>query len=238
MPTAPHVHKELHSGTFSNKLNLLRASVLGANDGIISIAALVVGVAGASVSSHTLLLTGVAGLLAGAFSMAVGEFVSVSSQRDTEQALLAKERYELEHEAELELEELTDIYQKKGLQRATAEKVARELTDHDAFAAHAHAELGIDPDNLTNPWGAGTASAISYALGGLIPLLTIIYPPAETRVLVTFIAVFIALIITAVISARVSGAPVFRTILRIVCGGILAMAVTFAAGRLFDVVVT
>ena len=227
-------HHELHSGQFSNKLNVLRASVLGVNDGIVSMAALVVGVAATSVSTHILLLTGIAGLLAGAFSMAVGEYVSVSSQRDSETALLDKERYELEHESELELEELTAIYEKKGLKRETAERVAHELTEHDAFAAHAYAELGIDPNNLTNPWSAGFASAISYALGGLIPVITIVYPGEQMRIATTFIAVFIALIIVGALSARASGAPATRTIVRTVFGGILAMALTFGAGRLFD----
>lgn len=226
-------HKELHTKDVTNKLNVLRASVLGVNDGIVSMAALVVGVAAAGASSTTLLLTGVAGLLAGAFSMAVGEFVSVSSQRDSEKALLDKERYELEHEADLELEELTVIYEKKGLARTTAEQVAKELTHHDAFTAHAHAELGIDPNNLTNPWSAGFASAVSYAIGGIIPVLTIIYSAHLMRITVTFSAVFVALIIVGALSARASGAPFLRTIFRTVFGGVLAMAVTFGAGRLF-----
>lgn len=237
----PHTltHHELHSGQFANKLNWLRAAVLGSNDGIVSMAALLVGVAAAvDTSSHTLLLTGVAGLFAGSFSMAVGEYVSVSSQRDTEKALLDKERYELEHEAELELEELTTIYEGKGLARSTAEQVARELTAHDAFAAHVHAELGIDPNALTNPWHASFASAVSYAVGGVIPLLAILYPSEPFRISATFVSVFVALVITGVISARFSGAPVMRTIFRVVLGGILAMVVTFFAGRLFGVLVT
>ena len=231
-------HHELHSGEFANKLNWLRASVLGSNDGIVSIAALVVGVAAASsISSHMLLLTGVAGLFAGSFSMAVGEYVSVSSQRDTEKSLLAKERYELEHEAESELEELTAIYEGKGLTRTTAEQVAKELTAHDAFAAHVHAELGIDPNALTNPWHASFASAISYALGGIVPLIAIVVSGESIRIMVTFIAVFIALLVTGILSARVSGAPVMKTICRVVLGGILAMGITYFAGRLFDTVV-
>jgi vacuolar iron transporter family protein len=231
-------HNELHSGDFANKLNWLRASVLGANDGIVSIAALVVGVAAANVSSHTLLLTGVAGLFAGAFSMAVGEYVSVSSQRDTEKALLDKERYELEHEAESELEELTTIYEGKGLARGTAEQVAKELTAHDAFAAHVHAELGIDPNALTNPWHASFASAVSYALGGIVPLIAIVVAGESIRIMVTFVAVFVALILTGILSARVSGAPVMKTIYRVVFGGVLAMTATYFAGKLFDVVVS
>lgn len=236
--TRTPTHHELHSGEFANKLNWLRASVLGSNDGIVSIAALVVGVAAASsISSHMLLLTGVAGLFAGSFSMAVGEYVSVSSQRDTEKSLLAKERYELEHEAESELEELTAIYEGKGLTRTTAEQVAKELTAHDAFAAHVHAELGIDPNALTNPWHASFASAISYALGGIVPLIAIVVSGESIRIMVTFIAVFIALLVTGILSARVSGAPVMKTICRVVLGGILAMGITYFAGRLFDTVV-
>lgn len=238
MPHTP-THHELHSGDFANKLNWLRASVLGSNDGIVSMAALVVGVAAASsISSHTLLLTGVAGLLAGSFSMAVGEYVSVSSQRDTEKALLDKERYELEHEAEFELEELTSIYEGKGLARATAEQVAKELTAHDAFTAHVQVELGIDPHALTNPWHASLASAVSYALGGVIPLIAIVTAGESIRIGVTFIAVFFALVLTGIVSARVSGAPVMKTIYRVVFGGVLAMGVTYLAGRLFDVLVT
>lgn len=236
--TRTPTHHELHSGEFANKLNWLRASVLGSNDGIVSMAALVVGVAAASsISSHMLLLTGVAGLFAGSFSMAVGEYVSVSSQRDTEKSLLAKERYELEHEADSELEELTTIYEGKGLTRATAEQVAKELTAHDAFAAHVHAELGIDPNALTNPWHASFASAVSYALGGIVPLIAIVVSGESVRIMVTFIAVFIALVVTGIVSARVSGAPVMKTIYRVVLGGILAMGITYLAGRLFDTVV-
>lgn len=237
MKHAP-THIELHSGDFANKLNWLRAAVLGSNDGIVSIAALVVGVAAVDTSSHTLLLTGVAGLFAGSFSMAVGEYVSVSSQRDTEKALLDKERYELEHEAESELEELTNIYQSKGLKRETAEQVAKELTAHDAFGAHVQAELGIDPNALTNPWHASFASAVSFALGGIIPVFAIVLPSVSNRITITFIATFIALVITGVVSARLSGATYTRTIIRVVSGGILAMVVTFFVGRLFDAVVS
>lgn len=237
MSSVLKMHNELHTSEVSNKLNVLRASVLGVSDGIISIAALVVGVASASATSHTLLLTGVAGILAGAFSMTVGEYVSVSSQRDSERALLAQERYELEHEAELELEELTAIYEKKGLTRNTAQQVAHELTEHDALTAHAHAELGIDPNNLTNPVYASLSSGVSYALGGIVPLLAIVYPPADTRIITTFIGVCIALIIAGVVSARVSGAPIGRTTFRVVAGGLLAMTITFVVGYLFTTLV-
>lgn len=234
MPAMAH-HPELHTGDVSSKLNWLRASVLGANDGVISMAALLVGVAGAAASAHTLLITGVAGILAGAFSMAVGEYVSVSSQRDTEKALLAKERYELEHFEEGEFNELVGLYEKKGLARDTARQVARELTAHDAFAAHAEAELGIDPDNLTNPWHAGLASAVAYTLGGIVPTIAIVLPDGAWRIPVTFAAVLIALIATGAASARASGAPILATVMRVVAGGALAMAITYAIGRLFDV---
>lgn len=235
--THHHEHHagEAHKGAFASRLNWLRASVLGANDGIISMAALLTGVAGAAAGSHTLLVTGVAGLLAGAFSMSAGEYVSVSSQRDSEQALLAKERYELEHHSAYELDELADIYERKGLAPATARQVAEELTAHDAFAAHVDAELGIDPNNLTNPWHAGFASAISYTLGGLIPLAAITLAPAASRIQATYIAVLIALVLTGYASAQVSGGSRRRTVLRVVCGGIIAMSITYCIGHLFSV---
>ncbi|HVU75797.1 MAG TPA: VIT family protein, partial [Candidatus Paceibacterota bacterium] len=155
-------HPEVHTDSAASQLNWLRAAVLGANDGIVSLAALVVGVAGATEAMGPILITGIAGLLAGALSMAVGEYVSVSSQRDTELSLIAKEKYELEHYPEAELEELTAIYEKKGLSHETASHVARELTAHDAFAAHAEAELHFDPEELTNPWHAAFASGSSF----------------------------------------------------------------------------
>jgi VIT1/CCC1 family predicted Fe2+/Mn2+ transporter len=209
--------------------------VLGANDGIISVAALLVGVAGASVSSGTLFVTGVAGLLAGAFSMAAGEYVSVSSQRDTERALLEKEKYELEHFKDLELKELAALYEKKGLQPATAFQVAEELTAHDAISAHAEAELGINPNELTNPWHAAIASAVSYSIGAFIPIVAIMLPSEEHRISATFFAVLIALIVTGAASAKVSGARMLPTILRVVIGGAIAMGITYAIGQLFAV---
>jgi VIT1/CCC1 family predicted Fe2+/Mn2+ transporter len=229
------LHAEPHSSTTASKLNWLRASVLGANDGIISLSALLVGVAGATGSLPHILITGVAGMIAGAFSMAVGEYVSVSSQRDTEMALLAKERYELENYPEQELEELTRIYEGKGMSRPTAEQVAKELTAHDAFAAHVESELRLHPEELTNPWHAAYASFASFVVGGIIPLLSITLPPAGLRVPVTFVAVFIALAITGVLSAWASEAPYTRVTMRVVFGGVFAMIVTFLIGRLFGV---
>jgi VIT1/CCC1 family predicted Fe2+/Mn2+ transporter len=219
----------------STRQNWLRAAVLGANDGIVSVAALVVGVAGASSSSSSIFLVGIAGLVAGALSMSVGEYVSVSSQRDTENALLDIERFELENYPEQELEELVQIYEGKGLKRETAEVVAKELTDHDAFAAHAYAELGIDPNELTNPGHAALASAISFAAGALIPLLAITIPPAGIRVPVAFAAVLLALFLTGLFSAHISGSSKIRAAIRVVVGGTLAMGITYGVGMLFGV---
>jgi VIT1/CCC1 family predicted Fe2+/Mn2+ transporter len=230
-PAEPHV------GAINSKLNWLRAGVLGANDGIVSTAGVVVGVAAASADRGPIFTAGIAALAAGALSMAVGEYVSVSTQRDTEKALLSKESRELREEPEAELEELVGLYEAKGLSPATARTVAEELTDHDAFAAHIDIELGIDPQELTNPWHAAFSSAIAFTVGALLPLLTILLLPASTRVPVTFVAVLAALAITGVASARLGGADPRRAVARVVVGGALAMAITFLIGHLFGGVV-
>lgn len=230
------VHHELHTDTGGTKLNWLRAAVLGANDGVVSVASIVVGVAGATESSGFILTAGIAGLTAGALSMAVGEYVSVSTQRDTEKALLAKEKWELENEPEAELAELTAIYEKKGLSAQTAAQVAHELTAHDAFAAHVEAELRIDPNDLTNPWHAAFASAASFFVGAVIPLFAMALPPADIRIPVTFAAVLVVLVITGTLSAYAGGANKTRATIRVVLGGILAMAITFGIGKAFGVV--
>ena len=230
------VHHELHTDRSGTKLNWLRAAVLGANDGIVSVSSIVAGVAGASDSSGFILTAGIAGLVAGSLSMAAGEYVSVSTQRDTEKALLEKERFELEHEPEAELHELATIYEAKGLSASTAKMVAVELTQKDAFAAHVDAELGIDPSNLTNPWQAAVASAASFVAGGVIPLIAVALPPAPLRIYVMFGAVLLALIITGTLSARVGGANKTTAAVRVVAGGIIAMVITFGIGKLFGVV--
>jgi VIT1/CCC1 family predicted Fe2+/Mn2+ transporter len=227
------IHPEPQTSNHSSRLNWLRAGVLGANDGIVSISGLVVGMAGATNSFRVILAAGLAGIIAGAISMAAGEYVSVSSQRDSEKALLAKERRELRENPKEELEELTVLYEQQGLSRKTAEQVAKELTEHDAFAAHAAVELRIDPDELTNPWHAAFASAISFLVGALIPLVAIVLPPALIRVPVTFVAVLLTLAITGLISARIGGAPAKEATIRVVLGGLLAMVVTYGIGRLF-----
>ena len=229
-------HQELHTKGSGVKLNWLRAAVLGANDGIVSVASIRAGVAGASVSTEFIITAGVAGLVAGALSMAVGEYVSVSTQRDTERALLEKERRELIEEPEAELEELASIYEAKGLSHATAQIVAQELTEHDAFAAHADAELQIDPHALTNPWHAAYASAAAFLSGGIIPILAIVLPPTSLQIPVTFAAVLTALVITGTLSAQAGGANKTKATLRVVLGGILAMIITYGIGKLFVVV--
>lgn len=228
-------HPEPHRGKTASKLNWLRASVLGANDGIVSIAGLVVGVAGATNSPQIIITAGIAGIIAGAISMAAGEYVSVSSSRDTERALLRKEKYELENYPEEELEELTQIYQRKGLSRQTAHTVAKELTKKDAYAAHIDAELGIDPDHLTNPWDAAIASAVAFLAGAIIPIVAVLLPPDHLRVPVTFASVVIALAINGTVSAKIGGANVLRAVTRVVFGGVLAMIVTYGVGRLFNI---
>ncbi|QIS24047.1 VIT1/CCC1 transporter family protein [Nocardia terpenica] len=224
-------HSEPHGVGLASRLNWLRAGVLGANDGIVSVAGIVVGVAAATVDRGTILTAGIAGLAAGAVSMALGEYVSVSTQRDSERAVLEVERRELEEMPEEELAELAAIYEGKGLSPATAWKVAEELTEKDAFTAHAEAELGIDPTELTNPWHAAFSSALSFTLGALLPLLAIL-TPASVRVPVTVIAVLVALALTGAIGARLGEAPVGRATVRVLAGGALAMAITYAVGHL------
>lgn len=228
-------HPEPHTPGQGVKLNWLRASVLGANDGIVSIAGLVMGVAGATDSSSIILTAGIAGIIAGAISMAAGEYVSVSSQRDSEKGLLIKEGNELRDFPKEELEELALIYQNKGLRKSTALTVAKELTEHDAFAAHIDAELGIDPDNLTNPWHAALASAASFLLGAIIPLIAILLPSVSMRIPITITSVLIALALTGSLSAKIGGASVIRASTRVVVGGLLAMIVTYGVGTLFKV---
>lgn len=229
------LYKELHASSNGAKLNWLRAAVLGANDGIVSVSSLLVGVASASYSTSFIITAGVAGTVAGALSMAVGEYVSVSSQRDAELALLEKERQELLNVPEEEEKELALIYQNKGLSKSTAELVAKELTAHDAFAAHVDAELGIDPDDLTNPWHAAYASAFAFLCGAIIPLLAAILPPPNIRIPSIFVSVVLALAITGALSAKAGDASKRRASFRIILGGMLAMFATFIIGKIFGI---
>ncbi|MBO0889950.1 MAG: VIT family protein [Acidothermales bacterium] len=230
------VHDEPHRQGLSQRLNWLRAGVLGANDGIVSTASIVVGVAGATSNAGTILTAGIAGLFAGAMSMAVGEYVSVSTQRDTERAALDLERRELAEMPEEELEELIQMYEEKGLSRELAERVAVELTEKDALAAHAEVELGIDPDELTSPWHAALASFLAFTVGAVLPLLAVWLVPSPARIPVTFAAVAVALAVTGSTSARLGGAPRGGAVWRNVLGGAIAMAVTYGIGNLVGTV--
>jgi vacuolar iron transporter family protein len=233
-PQEPPAHDaEPHAGDSSGRLNSLRAAVLGANDGIVSVAGLVVGVAGATTERGPIFTAGLAALVSGAVSMALGEFVSVSSQRDSEKAQLATERHELRNIPDTELAELTSIYRSRGLSSETAAQVAKELTAHDALTAHAHAELNIDPHDLANPWQAAAASATSFIAGALLPLVAILFPPSAFRVPVTFVAVLAALALTGALSARIGGGSLWRAVLRVVIGGAAGLGLTYGIGHLF-----
>ena len=213
------------------RLNWLRAGVLGAMDGIVSTAGLVIGVAGATSARGPILTAGVAGLVAGAVSMALGEYVSVSSSRDSERALLDQELAEIAADPGGECAELAAIYRAKGLSADTAWLVANELTGKDAFAAHADAELGIDPLALVDPGHAAAASAVAFALGALLPLFAILGLPAAWRVPGTFVVVLIALAGAGAVAAAIGGARRTPAVLRIVLGGAAGMAFTFLVGR-------
>ncbi|AJE40043.1 VIT1/CCC1 transporter family protein [Streptomyces nodosus] len=234
--TESATHDEAHGGALGERLNWLRAAVLGANDGIVSTAGLVVGVAGATTERSTLLAAGLAGLLAGSMSMATGEFVSVSTQRDSEKAALAMERQELREQPEAELQELTGLLMDRGLSRRVAREAAIQLTERDALRAHASVELGINPDALTNPWHAAWASFLAFTAGALLPLLAIVLPPQTVRLPVTVASVLAALVVTGWTSARLGAAKPARAVLRNVAGGALAMGITYAAGTLLRTV--
>jgi VIT1/CCC1 family predicted Fe2+/Mn2+ transporter len=206
--------------------------VLGANDGIVSVAAIVVGVAGAGASTPAIVTAGAAGLVGGAISMALGEYVSVSSQSDSQKALIAKERSELRDDPAGELAELAGLYVAQGLSSATATAVAEELTAHDALRAHLSTELSISEDDVVSAWHAAWVSAVAFTLGALLPFVAILLPPVAVRVPVTFAAVIVALIALGFVGARLGASPALRSTLRVAIGGTLALAATFAIGRL------
>lgn len=234
--TAPHSHAgEAHDmgGAYQEKLNRLRAAVLGANDGIVSVAATVVGVAGATTSSSAIAIAAAAAVVGGATSMALGEYVSVSSQVDSQEALIAKERAELRDLPEDELDELTEILQERGISPETARKAAIEMTEKNALKTHLHFELGIDDEDIPSPWSAAFASAAAFLLGALLPTLLILVFPESIRIPVTFAGVLIALAITGSLGAKWGGSPRYgKAALRVVLGGALALALTFALGSL------
>ena len=227
-------HDEDHS---SHRIGLLRAMVLGANDGIISTACLVLGVAAATAEHSTILTAGMAGLVAGAASMALGEYVSVSSQRDSEQSDIAKEKWELEHTPDIELAELAGIYRKKGLPQALANEVAVELTKHDALKTHLAEELGIHEATRARPVQASVGSAGSFAVGAAIPLIAVALFTETMRFTGTIAVVVLTLVALGVSSSKYGGAKPARPVLRVVIGGLIAIAVTMAVGKLFGAAV-
>jgi len=222
-------HPEQHT---SHRVGWLRAGVLGANDGIVSTSSLLLGVAAANTTRAVLITTGIAALAAGSTAMAVGEYVSVSSQRDAEQADIARERQELATQPSQELDELTTIYQHKGLRPELAREVAIELSKGDPLAVHAAEELGITNDTLARPLQAAGTSAASFALGALVPIVAILAVPHSARLIVTAIVALIALGILGAVGARLGGAPMRQATLRMVIGGAGAMAITAAIGHL------
>jgi vacuolar iron transporter family protein len=226
----PQIHKESHK---SDRTGWLRAAVLGANDGTISIASLVVGIAASGASQHIVLLTGVAGLVAGAMSMAAGEYVSVQSQADTERADIEKEKYELEIQPQRELEELTSIYVKRGLDQPLARCVAEKLMAGDALGAHTRDEFGITASLRARPVQAAFTSAISFIVGAIIPMATVLLAPSPWITEIVSVTALATLIILGGTAAYAGGASIVRGALRVSFWGALAMGLTAGIGKLF-----
>lgn len=224
------LHAPDGNGPTGARLNWLRAGVLGANDGIVAVSSLVLGIAASGAEAATLLTAGLAGLSAGALSMGVGEYVSVSTQRDTESAIIDRERRELAEHPDAELAELTALYQSKGLTPDLASQVATALSRHDALAAHAESELKINHEELTNPWHAAWASIAAFTVGALLPLLTILLLSPSIRIPATVAAAILALAATGYLGSHLGGARHTPAITRNVLGGLAAMAITYLLG--------
>ncbi len=227
-----HLPLEKH---YVNRVGWLRAAVLGANDGLLSTTSIVIGVAAANPDRNTIVLAALAGLIAGAMSMAAGEYVSVSSQEDTEKADLLREQKELEEMPELELQELAKVYEKRGVSPETAQQVARELTAHDALGAHAHDELGINEITQAKPLLAAIASFGSFALGAVLPFMVSLFAPIELMVYLQYGFTIIFLMILGAISAKTGGSNIGFAVGRICFWGTIAMGVTALIGHLFGV---
>ena len=228
------MHRETHA---ASRIGWLRATILGANDGIVSTASLIAGVAAAGTSAFMILVTGTAGLVAGAMSMAAGEYVSVSSQRDAEKADIAKEKRELATVPELELEELTQIYQQRGLDRPLAEQVAVQLTAHNALDSHLRDELGLTSEMAARPIQAAAASGASFTLGAALPLAIVLFITGPSLPWIVSAASLIFLAILGALGAWAGNAPIGRAVVRIGFWGAVAMAVTMAIGSLFGTTV-
>lgn len=220
---------------YIHRSNWLRAAVLGANDGIISVSSLAIGVAAASTSRDPILLASVAGLVAGALSMAAGEYVSVSSQTDIEKADIAREKQELEEMPEVELQILAQIYEKRGLKKETAMQVAKELTEVDALGAHVRDELGINEVSQANPIQAAFASGAAFTAGGLLPVLVTVFAPVQQMEYFLYGFTIISLIILGAVAAKTGGSVIRKAILRIVIWGTIAMVISAVVGYLFGV---
>ncbi|KJS26094.1 MAG: membrane protein [Hyphomonadaceae bacterium BRH_c29] len=233
-PADSYIHVEHH---YFQRVGWLRAAVLGANDGILSTASLVIGVASADATPGAILTAGLAGLVAGAMSMAAGEYVSVSSQADLEKADIAIEKAALADHPEAELEELTDIYLKRGLNPDTALEVARQLTAHDALEAHARDELGMNDVVAARPVQAALSSAATFSIGAVLPVLAAVFSPANLLTPVVAIVSLLSLAILGALSARAGGASKSKAIVRVVFWGVAAMVVTGVIGKLFGTVV-
>ena len=217
----------------THRIGWLRAAVLGANDGVVSVSSLVVGVAASGAGKGNLMLTGVAGLVAGALSMAAGEYISVQSQADTENADLDRERIELRDEAERELEELAAIYMERGLDETLAKEVAIQLTRKDALSAHARDELGITDTLMARPVQAALSSAAAFAVGAIVPIIACALAPRPSVVMVTSLATVVTLTALGSLAAYVGGATIWRGAVRVTFWGVLAMAITAGVGKLF-----
>ena len=223
---------------YGHRIGWLRAMVLGANDGIISVAALLLGMAAADATRSTLLTAGMAGLVAGAVSMALGEYVSVASQRDSEHSDIAKELWELEHQSEMELGELAAIYRARGLSPELAHEVALQLTDHDALAAHLRDELGISADDLARPIQAAGSSAVAFMIGGVIPMVAASLASKSLRISLVLGVTVIALIALGFTGAKAGGAKAGRPIVRVLVGGAAAMGFTMLVGKVFGAAIS
>lgn len=238
MPEFDNTKYDLPSDMADNsKLNKLRAAVLGANDGIVSISSVVMGVAGATSDSKAISIAGLAALIAGALSMAVGEYVSVSSQSDAEKAYIKEEKKDLKNNPEMELDELAREYMKHGVSSKLAHQVAAELTKKDALRAHLRMHFNLDPDDINNPWHAAIASLLAFTVGGIVPFLTIVLFPAHLRIPATVVSVLICLVAVGYLSARAGNADKTRAVGRVVFGGLLAMGITYLVGVIFGTTV-
>jgi VIT1/CCC1 family predicted Fe2+/Mn2+ transporter len=223
---------------YTNRSGWLRAAVLGANDGILSTTSIAIGVAAASITRQPIILAAIAGLAAGAMSMAAGEYVSVSSQSDIETADLEREKHELETMADIELKELAKIYQKRGLKKDLAMEVAIQLTEHDALEAHARDELGMNEMTQAKPFTAAVASALSFLSGGFLPLLVSIFAPLKFMLIAQYGFAILFLAISAIVAAKAGGSSVGKSVIRICFWGTVAMAITAAVGYIFGVKTT